>query len=88
MSEPSRTTGTSTMVDLPSGDQFLLVDIAIDCPVCGQHTVRFAGHHLRAIRNFLTATIDEYPDLTLKDGDVHTLERLEFRGPANDPRSS
>ena len=88
MSDQARTTGTAMVVELPSGGTFLLVDIAIDCPVCGQHTVRFAGHHLRAIRNFLTSTIDEYPDLTLKDGDVHTLERLEFTGPGNDPRSS
>ena len=88
MSVQSRTIGTTTVVSLPSGGTFLLTDIQIDCPVCGQHTVRFAGHHLRAIRNFLTETIDQYPELTLKDGDVHTLERLEFSGPSNDPRNS
>lgn len=88
MAPESRTLGTSILVELPSGERYLVAEITIDCPVCGQHTVRFAGHHLRALRSFLTDTIDQYPEHTLKEGDVHTLERLQFSGPGNDPRSS
>lgn len=84
----SRTTGTAIAVEAPNGDQDLYVEIAIDCPVCGQHRVRFAGHHLRAMRDFLVDTIDRFPDLTLKDEQVQCMDRVEFTGPGNDPRSS
>jgi hypothetical protein len=85
---PSRTTGTSICLELTTGEQYLVVDIAIDCPACGSHTVRFAGHHLQAIRQFLTETIDQYPELTLKNGDLAVVERLAFQGPGNDPGSN
>jgi len=81
----SRTTGTSILLELPTGERCLLVDIAIDCPACGQHLVRFAGHHLQAIRTFLAEVIDEYPELTLKDGDLKVSERLTYHGPGTDP---
>jgi hypothetical protein len=84
----ARTTGTSICLELPTGEKYLVVDIAIDCPACGSHMVRFAGHHLQAIRTFLTETIDQYPELTLKEGDLQVIERLAITGPGNDPRSS
>lgn len=81
----SHTTGTSICVELPTGERCLFVDIHIDCPACGEHTVRIAGHHLQAIRSFLTETIDEYPELTLKEGDLVVSKRLAFTGTSNDP---
>lgn len=84
----AKTTGTSLVVELPDGRRFLIAEIAIDCGVCGQHSVRIAGHHLRAIREFLTATIDEYPELCLKAGDVHALETLRYEARANAPETS
>lgn len=76
----SRTTGTAIYLELPSGEKCLFVDIEIDCPACGQQRVRLAGHHLPAIRTFLTETIDQYPELTLKAGDLAAVERLAFSG--------
>lgn len=85
----SRTTGTAICVELPTGERLLAVDIHIECPACGVHTVRIAGHHLQAIRTFLTETIDEYPELTLKEGDLIVSKRLAFTGTAPaDPGSN
>ena len=34
---------------------------------------------------FLAEVIDEYPELTLKDGDLKVSERLTYHGPGTDP---
>lgn len=81
----------STMLELPpeaGGGQLLVVDITIDCPVCGTYLLQVAGHHLKAIRDFLVETIDQYPELTGKDGDYAAVEKLQIRGPGNDPSRS
>ena len=79
----SRATCTATKITLPSGEECLFVEIAINCPACGQYAIRFAGHHLRMIRDALIQMIDLHPTLTGKDEDVKTIERLQFgqRGP-------
>lgn len=79
---------TSVKVALPSGEEFLMLEITIDCPACGQYTMRIAGHHLRMIRDMLIETIDQYPDLTGKDGDVQVLNRLRAAGPVGDPTNN
>lgn len=88
MSSESRTVGTAMATELPDGRKFLTVAITIDCPVCGQLTLQLAGHHLRALREFLTSTIDEFPDLCLKEGDVRALETLRFEGRVTNPENN
>jgi hypothetical protein len=81
----ARTTGTATMIQLATGEQLLVVEIAIACDHCGTHTVRFAGHHLRAIRDLLIEFIDLHPGLTGQDSDTRTIERLQLGGRVGDP---
>lgn len=76
----ARTRGTFTVIQLTNGERLLVAEIGIDCDVCGQHTVRYAGHHLRAIRDLLIEAIDLHPELTRKDAEIQTLERLRFGG--------
>lgn len=77
MAQP-RTIGTAIMGELPTGEKFLIVQFEIACDVCGPAKFQVAGHHLRAIRNFITQVIDEFPDLTLREEDIKTLEHLKF----------
>ena len=76
----AHTKGTATAVELPNGERFLLVEIAIDCPVCGPQVIRLAGHHLRAVRDLLIEFIDLHPESTGKDGDIQTIDRLRWEG--------
>lgn len=78
--------GTAIKVTLPTGDEFLLVEIAVDCPSCGQYTIRLAGHHLRMVRDLLIEMIDLHPHLTGKDDDLTVLEKLHVPiAPPGDP---
>src|SRR5207244_320825 len=77
----------SVMVEpTDGGSPFVYVDLAIDCPDCGTYLVQLGGHHLRAIRDFLIQTIDDYPALTGKDAPA--AETVRLRGPGNDPTTS
>jgi len=69
---------TATKITLPSGEELLLVEFAINCPHCGQYTFPIAGHHLRMVRDALVEMIDLHPGLTGKDSDVKTLEKIQF----------
>ena len=66
MADPARPTLVcrSIMAETPTGARSLVLDVQVQCPDCGDYLVRYAGHHLRALRDFLIATIDQYPDLT------------------------
>lgn len=78
-----------TRVTLPDGGEFLIVELVIDCPICGPYAVEFAGHHLRAIRDVLIEQIDLNPDLTGKEGDAKVISRLRIEGtPPRDPSSN
>jgi len=80
---------SEVVVELPhGGGRALMVEIEIACTICGMQHHRFAGHHLRAIRNFLTEVIDRHPDLTLKDGDIQTLEKLQFSSTVDRPEDN
>lgn len=81
----SRMRMTATKISLPDGQEFMVVEITIACPHCGDHTVRFAGHHLRAIRDGLIEMIDLHPGLTGRDEDVKTVERFSASGIVGDP---
>ena len=90
----SRLIGRSTKIELtPDPGQppavILLLDVEIDCEQCGQHHVRFAGHHLRALRNLLVETIDRHPELCGDEAGIEVAQRLQFEGtPPQDPSSN
>lgn len=66
----------------------LLLEIALDCPECGQHVVRIAGHHLRTLRKLLTSVIDANPDLTGTEESSELLEQYEWSGPQGNPQNN
>lgn len=76
----SRTEGRSIAVDFPTGQKALFVEFAIECPVCGPHKIRIAGHHLRAMRDFLISTIDQYPERCGTEPERHELDGFSFKG--------
>ncbi len=45
------------------GSPVLIVELAIDCDICGEVYVQIAGHHLRALTAALAGVIEDYPDL-------------------------
>ena len=82
----AKVTCQQILVDLPGEPRYLLVSVTVDCPLCGPHAWRVAGHHLRSLRNFLIETIDTYPDLCGPEPTTPVRER--FEGRANDPTTS
>ena len=82
----SRLIGRSTKIELSQDAPgqppavILLLDVEIDCEQCGQHHVRFAGHHLRALRNLLVETIDRDPELCGDEAGIEVAQRLQFGG--------
>lgn len=80
----SHGTCTATKITLPTGEELLVVEIAIDCPYCGHYAIRLAGHHLRLVRDALVEMIDLHPALTGKDDDVKTIQKLQFTGPTQE----
>jgi hypothetical protein len=74
------------MVENADGEQALLVEILIDCPVCGQDRIRLAGHHLKMVRDICIDAIDHYPALAGKDPTVVTHSAFTSR--MNDPGTS
>jgi len=81
----SRTTVRGIKVELPSGAETLIIDIEIDCPICGQHSIRIAGHHARAVRQGLIDLIDLYPELTGTAATLLEKRRYTIAGPPADP---
>ena len=68
------------------GAEVLVGEFAINCPACGQVTLRFAGHHMRSMRDALIEWIDRYPELTGTDEDVQVIGRMQTGGMApHDP---
>ena len=69
-----------------SGQEKLLVlEVALDCPDCGQHAFRIAGHHLRTLRKLLDSVIQENPDLVGTEESTHITEQYEWKGSPGDP---
>jgi hypothetical protein len=91
MKMESRLTGRFIKIELaPEGTApppaVLIVEYSIDCPECGQHTVRLAGHHARALRNLLIEAIDLHPELCGEESGIEVVERLQFGlTPPKDP---
>jgi hypothetical protein len=86
----SRIKGTATKVTFADGQEFLMIEIAVDCPSCGRYLIPIAGHHLRAVRDVLIEMIDLHPDpkLTGTDAGLKILERLRFDSEPGDPRDN
>lgn len=66
--------------------QLLLIDVTIDCPLCGAQRFQVAGHHLKLVRDICTEAIDAHPELT--QGRYRTLGTTTIKGRANDPSTS
>lgn len=81
MSLKSHTTGKAIVISFPDQEEKLLVvEITLDCPSCGAHTVKFAGHHLRAIRDLMIEFCDLHPDLIGPEAGLQVLKRLHMAG--------
>jgi hypothetical protein len=48
---------------LPSGEEGLILDVVIECELCGSYIARVHGHHLRALLSIVQDTINLYPGL-------------------------
>ena len=56
-------------------EQMLVLEVALDCPECGQHAFRIAGHHLRTLRRLLNEIIEANPALTGTEDDSQVVEQ-------------
>jgi len=76
---------TTMLIEFPDDSKALVVDIAVECPLCGTIRLQLPGHHLRVIRNALIGAIDAYPELTGSDANVQQVDRFGFtsRAPQN-----
>lgn len=68
------------------GDEKLLVcEVDIDCEACGQHTLRFAGHHVPALLAWLASVAEEYAEILPKG--LSVVDKMKFGGAIpNDPK--
>ena len=76
----ARTKGQATLIELPTGERYLVVEVTIDCPACGTQRLVVAGHHLRAIRDLMIDFIDQHPELAGPEADQRAIERTQIRG--------
>lgn len=66
-----------TLLITPDGGApFLVVEVEIDCAVCGQHQHRFAGHHLASLAASFAKIVEDHPGLVGKLG--RTTERVQW----------
>lgn len=88
----SHLTGKALIVshpDHPTVAPVMLVEIDIDCPMCGEQHLQIAGHHLRALRNLIIEFIDLHPDMTGEEAGITNIGRTTFEGTASpDPESN
>jgi hypothetical protein len=82
---PSATvTGRQVIVGI-DGEQQLIIEVEIDCEVCGgRYGFTFPGHHLLPIRDLILAAIADNP--TLVGPDSRPGGEVAWRGtPPKDP---
>jgi len=70
--------GTTVIPPPGRGDAFLVVEITIDCDLCGQTTIRLFGHHLRVVANLLQEFIERAPAELTAEGTVVTVGHREW----------
>lgn len=81
----SKTVGRSVVCTFPNGDRFLIGEIEINCPVCGEGEWRIAGHHMRSVLRLLAQWVEEHPDLTGTE-EVVSITKDTWQGtPSGDP---
>lgn len=79
--------GRSILVTTES-ERLLVLEIGLDCPECGQHAFRIAGHHLRTLRKLISAVIEENPDLVGTEESSQIVEQYEWSGPPGNPQNN
>lgn len=67
------------------GQPFLILEIEVDCAVCGGFTAEIAGHHLRALGEAITEVVGENPSLCGEPMDQNRKQRTEWQGTAPGP---
>ncbi len=84
----SKTLGRAILCEFPTGEKFLVGEIEIDCPGCGQMTIRIAGHHLRSLNRILAEWIEQHPDLTGPTDVTVSRQSFDMRAPGADPANN
>lgn len=82
----SRLTGKAILVSHPAHPDIapvMLVEVDIDCPICGEQHIQIAGHHMRALRDLLVEFIDAHPNLRGEETGIEVVNRLTFEGTAS-----
>jgi len=84
----SRTRGRTVVVTLPTGEEYLLLQITIDCPDCcppGQpYEVLIAGHHLSVVKQLIDDAMAQHPTLTEASDKTVVVRHKPFAGVAPD----
>jgi hypothetical protein len=83
----AKITGQIIKVDGPAGEEVVLVQMDIDCPVCGTYAIIVQGHHLGSLRDLILEAMDMYPELT-RSGPRTPREDFTFSGRPNDPKAN
>jgi hypothetical protein len=84
---PAKIAARIFKIEPPRDPPYLLVEIDIDCPVCGLFTLALAGHHLRTIRDIVIEAIDLHPELA--SGAAMVVDQYVVKGKAPaDPSSN
>lgn len=73
-----KVTSTGFITDPDTPQATLIVEITVDCPICGPGLIRIPGHHLRAVRDIAIMYCDSHPALT--GGEVKLVNQIEFGG--------
>jgi len=84
----SRTTGTTTKITFPDGQEILSVRIEIDCPACGRLSLHLLGHHVLALQKLLADIALQHPTLIGQDDAITVLDRLQWQGWSQDPTNN
>jgi hypothetical protein len=83
-----KTLGRAVTCTFPNGDKFLVGEIQIDCPVCGEGEWRIAGHHMRSVLRLLAQWVEEHPDLTGPEEVVAVKNETWSGAPPSDPTTN
>jgi len=69
-------------------EKTLVLEIAVDCPDCGQQAFRIAGHHLRTLRTLVNQVVEANPDLVGAEASSQIVEQYEWTGSPGDPHNN
>lgn len=86
MAEHSHTTVQIVKVDYKDLPPTMVIQIGIDCPICGVLRFQIVGHHAKVIRDACIDAIDRYPELS--GGETTIVAQHSILGPGNDPSTS